>query len=276
MKSKRVSVPDFDDILPTNKTSSALETSPQKANTSGIKSDPQSKPTSSSQDVKQADEASTFISSKSKKSYKGNSGEEKNGSSSITEIMSIFSRPKPKNKEEILITSNKTIFETMSKKAQEKKEERKPAHVETTVETSNRPEEKINIERLTETLKTIPKNDKGYASFEVGQDKAEPQQDETEQTVNPVKKLEKHLNEDDALTLVKNLKIWNKPPELALKQVADHPEFYYINRASASMKNMGNSFIVNKETGEVFIVSSAIPENLNIKKVIKQEIKPTY
>jgi rubrerythrin len=134
-------------------------------------------------------------------------------------------------------------------------------------------------------VEEIPKISGGYASFVLtNEDKIQEfNMDEAKETetIEAIQEeiiaetlLEKPLNPEEAITIVKKLNIWTVEPSLEVEIIEPFLDYYYITRSSATMKKIGNGFVVSKTTGLIYQVNASMPENLNVKKVFNREIKP--
>lgn len=86
-------------------------------------------------------------------------------------------------------------------------------------------------------------------------------------------KLAQPLNEEQAIKMVKNLKLWATDIDLNIESFPEYDNYFYVARQN-SMAKIGNSYIVDKSTGKIYIVSASMPETMSFKKVINNVIKP--
>lgn len=86
-------------------------------------------------------------------------------------------------------------------------------------------------------------------------------------------KLLQPVNEEQAVKLVRGLKLWASEIELRVETIPEYGNYFYVSRKN-SMTKIGNSYIVDKSTGKVYIVSAAMPEAISFKKIINNVIKP--
>ena len=258
MVRKRVSVPDFDEIALSKET-------PSRSKEETVES---SKNYVLEEILKEhSSPATVVIKSESVKTKKPDTEQPAQERRSLPELITSLFNP---------ISSNQNIDEEKASS------ENIPLVEHHIVTEENNPVNPLSI------MEEIPKIEGGYASFVLTQE--EPQniepvdisteifEDSEEQSVKtqlleePL--LEKPLNPEEAITLVKKLNIWNAEPSLEVEIIEPFLDYYYITRSSAAMKKMGNSFVVDKTTGLIFQVNASMPENLNVKKVLNREIEP--
>lgn len=235
MAKKRVSVPDFEDI--------AL-----------------SKITPTKEDKEEQSYNTTLKNIESQQYYESNVLNKENYSSehsvkkSLPEIISSLFTPQQSWNQNIPFEQNDVKEETLDKEYFKNK----PAQMT--------------------VLEEIPKIKEGYASFVLRQENLENENNifETPTVEDHFEEeilLDKPLSSEEAIALIKKLNIWTVEPELEAEIVEPFHEYYYVTRSSVTMKKIGNSFVVHKNSGRVYQVNASMPENLNIKKIVNREIK---
>jgi hypothetical protein len=241
--SKRVSVPDFEEMLATKPSNIEIESEYEEINLS-----PESNNT-------KVDKTRSL------------------------DIYSQFSSPKPTQDRETKTTPISEILTTMfkgSKPETNQSIQDKKSSVNSIVE---------NLQYIENAKKTIGE-DNISANFEV-----------VEQTVGveaayfAEAKIEKHseavedkpfegypklpqpVNEEQAVKIVRGLKLWAADIDLNIDTFPEYDNYFYVARNN-SMTKIGNSYIVDKNTGKVYIVPASMPEAMSFKKVMNNLIKP--
>lgn len=247
MGSKRISVPEFDDFLPPS--NSTPETEPTVEDIEVAKVEPKIIPADST-----AEQTNSNI----------------GGRKSLTEMLGMFFNAKEEDTVEekpVEIVSSKAFLETLTNKKQETKpvttwQNEKPAKP---VESR-----KFDGSNLNQPNINIPKTDfeeKGFGTFKIAETEKKP--------YNTKPKHGKTLTEDEVIKQIKSLNIWSKPPALKCLTIEPYSDYYYVVRNEGSNK-IGNNFVFDKTSGRIYVIASTLPPQIVLKKIVNQEIAPTY